>query len=443
MAMAVIVAFPVEQGLCASARYEIIDLGVFGGGDESRAFSINDLGQVVGWSAAPPVGDQRAFLWENGVMQDLGALDKGRSEAWSINNSGQIVGSLIGPHGKYYPFLWENNAMVQLPGGEGYALSINDQSQAVGHSDSTNNGPCMWESGGISAINTFGFEGGTAYGINDSGQVVGRAYAGAGSEHAFLWEDGIVTDLGTLPDYNDYSEATAINNLGQVVGYSVREEDFPIFPFWRSYQHAFLWEGGAFTDLGTLGGDNSEARCINDNGRVVGWADTETSPRAFVYSDGVMARLDSLLPEDSDWDYLLWAEGISNKGQIVGTGRINGEDHAFLMTPVIEGEVDIDPDTLNLSSKGRWITCYIRLGEDYDVAEIDPCSVLLEGQIKAAWMRADEEQQVAMAKFDRREVQTIVGTGEIELTVSGELISGLEFEGTDTIVVIDQGGKKK
>jgi len=110
--------------------------------------------------------------------------------------------------------------------------------------------------------------------------------------------------------------------------------------------------------------------------------------------------------------------------------------------PAIEAETDIDPDTLNLASKGKWITCYIWLPEEYNVARIDPNSVLLEGEIQAESLWLDEEEQVAIAKFSRSAVQGILNIGRVKLTITGQLADGTIFEGTDVIRVIDKGGRK-
>jgi hypothetical protein len=109
----------------------------------------------------------------------------------------------------------------------------------------------------------------------------------------------------------------------------------------------------------------------------------------------------------------------------------------------ILAEVDIDPDTLNLASKGKWISCYIWLGEDYDVADIDPRSLLLENEIEPQWVWLDEEEQIAMARFSREELQAILNAGDIELTITGCLTDWTLFKATDTIKVIDNSEKKK
>jgi hypothetical protein len=108
----------------------------------------------------------------------------------------------------------------------------------------------------------------------------------------------------------------------------------------------------------------------------------------------------------------------------------------------LEAAIEIDPDTLNLESKGQRITCYICLPEEYNVADINPDSIRLEETIAADRIWFEEEEKLAIAKFNRSEVQDILEEGEVELTVSGMLIDGTKFEGKDVIRVIDKGGKE-
>ncbi|UCE38497.1 MAG: SBBP repeat-containing protein [Thermoplasmata archaeon] len=124
----------------------------------------------------------------------------------------------------------------------------------------------------------------------------------------------------------------------------------------------------------------------------------------------------------SDWDSLDWA-----------TIKYS---HPWVR---LRCNVDIDPNTLNLKSKGRWITCYIDL-PGYDVNEIDISTIILEDTIPAEW--GDIQNDTLMVKFDRSEVEDFIGAPfeSIELTVTGELYDGTPFAGSDIIRVIEPGG---
>jgi hypothetical protein len=109
------------------------------------------------------------------------------------------------------------------------------------------------------------------------------------------------------------------------------------------------------------------------------------------------------------------------------------------LIPAVEVEIDIRPRAVNFSSKGKWISCKMWLPEDYNVADVNSASVLLEGEVPAKWIWFNEKQNVVMAKFPRSEIAEILEPGEVELTVSGYLMDGSYFVGTDTIKVIDKG----
>jgi len=136
-----------------------------------------------------------------------------------------------------------------------------------------------------------------------------------------------MTDLGTLGGTS--SGAYGINNSGQIVGNASIAGN--------TAAHAFLYSGGIINDLGILDGATSSfAFGINNSGQVVGFSETvgdNTANRAFLYTNGAMLDLNSLISADSGWA-LKVASAINDSGQIIGSGIINGQTHAFLMTPV-------------------------------------------------------------------------------------------------------------
>jgi probable HAF family extracellular repeat protein len=123
-------------------------------------------------------------------------------------------------------------------------------------------------------------------------------------------------------------------NRGQVVGQSNLTGD--------TTNHAFLWQNGEMTDLGTLPGDvASLATNINSKTQVVGPSfDASGNPRAFLWQDGVMTDLNTLIPADSPF-FLVEALAINDRGQITGYALVKatGENHGFLATPC-EGNDD-------------------------------------------------------------------------------------------------------
>jgi probable HAF family extracellular repeat protein len=268
------------------------DLGTFPGGSDSYAWGINNNGQVVG-AALTASGDQHAFLYNGGMMIDLGTLGGSVSEAACINDRGQVAG--------------DSDTASGLPAG-GLAF--------------------LYSGGVMSDLGTLPFGSDSqAFGINNSGQVVGRAFAG-GAYHAFLYSGGVMHDLGTLG--GTWTQAAGINNSGQVVGFSNT--------LGNQAQHAFLYSGGVMIDLGSLGGSISQASAITESSQIVGasWTAGNSAEHAFVYAGGVMSDLNNDIGSSSGWT-LQDALGINDNGQIVGYGtNPSGQIDAFLLTPIPE-----------------------------------------------------------------------------------------------------------
>src|SRR5712692_1302714 len=272
---------------------QIIDLGTFGG-TFSYANAINDQDQVVGFglNSTPDsfdLGDfcenfpmptqMRAFVWQNGVKQDLGTLGGTDSCALFVNQRGQAAGhsftdSIVNPNTglpTIHPFIWENGKMVDLGtlgGAVAVAGAINDRGQIAGSSDlagDLTSHPFLWDRGVLTDLGTLGGDNGTTHWINNAGEVVGFAdLPGSTAHHGFLWRKGVMQDLGTVAN-QPCSNAIRINSKGQIVG---RASDCM-----GGALHAFLWDKGSIVDLNAFvptgsGLTLAEADYINDRGEI-------------------------------------------------------------------------------------------------------------------------------------------------------------------------------
>lgn len=311
---------------------EIIDLGTLGG-TASDAYDVNDAGQVVGVSHNGVV--PQAFIWQAGVMRSLGRDQNEISEARAINTSGYVVGSikeLTNPN-NYHVFYWTNGVRAIIPplsgGAAAEGRAISDQGLITGFSDTFRNGRFVTHAFTFSISGSsltdlggnFGSDSSSyGYDVNASGTIVGFS---GNTNYAF--KTNPVIDLGVLPNGRT-SSANAVTANGQVAGQS----DL-IAADGQRRRHAFLWDKNVMTDLGATPTGNSEALGLNDNGIVVGKLDDNI---AVMWRDGRMIILNDLLPPDSPWQWLVVARAVNNKNQIVGTGQLKKGSlpHAFLMT---------------------------------------------------------------------------------------------------------------
>jgi probable HAF family extracellular repeat protein len=344
-----------------AAPYGVVDLGTLGG-NMSRAFGINDRGEVVG-QARDAAGQDHAFLWRTGTLSRLLASPAfTNSLAYDVNRNGNVSGYLY-TNGLRRAFLFSNSVLRvsgALPGGtNSQAYGLNKLGQIAGHSELTNASgvvthPAVVFAGGLVDLGTFdGAANGEAYDINNNGVVVGYAHILSGGSDCFdpfAWQDANgngqrdgaeMQNLGTLG--GRAGQASGVNDLGQVVGYAYTNgldpntaRAFLVTPAggrWDADLTAGTRTNPLMVQVGTLGGPRSEAWAINDSGVIVGSADNaSTNRRAFSYFNGVVSDLNDLIPNGTGW-LLTDARDVNNSGQIVGWGQVAGQTRAFLLTP--------------------------------------------------------------------------------------------------------------
>lgn len=291
--------------------WTLVDIGTLGG-PGSYGAAISDNGMVAGCSDVNPTG-VHAFVYAHGVMRDLGTGDAssgGNACALAVNNAGLVAGRA----------------------GSGELV--------------------VWNGAAVTGL---GIHGNVAA-MNEAGAIVG-SYKDMGTERAFLYRDGRLTDVGALTGAAAASFATAVNASDQVVG--------------GANGRAFLYAAGAVRDLGSLGGNNSVAKGINDRGQIVGFsADAHGQPNPFIYEssmralpgggysealainnrvqvigsgegrygflvdNGAVIALDTLPAVQAQGWHHLEPKGINNRGWIVGTAmNAQGDSRAFILVP--------------------------------------------------------------------------------------------------------------
>jgi probable HAF family extracellular repeat protein len=322
--------------VAAQPLYSVTDLGVLPTFTASDGNGINASGQVAGSSTR--TGVEHGSVWTSGTLQDVGTLSGfGSSAAVGVNAAGQASGEVYN-NTTSHAFVWTSGSPVLdiHDTTTGFTSSealgtINTAGQIVGQltrADGMTH-PFLWTGGpGMMDLGPMpGLTYGAAYGVNDAGAVVGTSWDDFATAKAFLWTSTTgFTDLGGLPGFL-YAWATAINASGQVVG-NVSSDSGPI--------DGFFWtpDTGMMTDLGALPGFlYIQPWAINGQGVAVGQAsnDPPTSGRAFIWQNGLITDLNTLIPDGSGW-VLGIASGINDSGQITGTGTVGGQTHAFLLT---------------------------------------------------------------------------------------------------------------
>ncbi len=304
-------------------------------GEFSQANDINELGNVL--VTLDDEEGQHAYFWDGTTLyKDIYGADPVFEV--TIDNVEYNIPILD------YP-LYQGTCSILNQDSEGVA--INELQHAVMNSGST----AVWcdiDKGIVESLN--GFDGSSVgvdinnrVSLGGSGNQVSHI-AGNSADIAFFWDGGAMLPLGTLADDDSgTSETVDMNDLDQITGNATTNE---------GTTHAFIWSNATKTmvDLGTLGGDNSYATAINDAGQVVGYSETgelydqdgvtKLIVHGFLWDDGKMYDLGS----HNDFYTFSFGEpypfskavDINDSGEIVGFSyTINNHKRAFYLNPTI------------------------------------------------------------------------------------------------------------
>ncbi len=331
------------SALADAPQYSIIDLGVVGtlGPTEvSQAMGISANGQAFGRSFTIE-GGATAFTWsaDTGMVALPQLAGKTSAVALGANGQGTVVGvasitvSGLAPQA----VVWQNGSVLALPNATGYsssrAYAVNALGVIVGSQGGGTSERAAIYANGTASLIPLQANGGkmtTAYGISDSGLVVGVGEdpldASRNVGLIYNMNTGSFLDIGGVTGANG-AVINSISNSGYVAGSSSQGQGNPL---------PFVWTqaGGmqAIPLLANTGYGFSSG--VNSSGWVVG-ADGGLYSNPFLFANGALYSVASLLPANSGWDFVAntasSAVGISDDGTIVGTAYHDGVAHAYEM----------------------------------------------------------------------------------------------------------------
>ncbi len=337
----------------------VTDLSTLPGGFNSQAFWINDNGVAVGFSQIGVndplngnVQELRGTVWRSGKIVEIGTFGGNDSMAQGVNNRGQVVGFALNPipdsiaplpwPTEMRAFLWDHGVLQNLGtlgGPDSWAFFINDRGQVVGISypDSNPSYVCdtpganhtfLWENGRMQDIGTLGGSCSWPEGLSEQGRIVGwSTLAGDSATHPFLWDRGSLTDLGTLGGSAGFG--TSVNNKGEVVGGSDTADGGFL---------GFIWNDGMITPLQPLPGDCfSIAIRNNSQSQILGTSVScdGTVGRGVLWENGSVTDLNAFVPPESGFDVIGDVLYLNDRGEIAGNGLLtNGDIRFFTLTPV-------------------------------------------------------------------------------------------------------------
>jgi probable HAF family extracellular repeat protein len=341
----------IGQHLHADVQYTVTGLGVVpaevslpGEGfyqEITPTISINNSGQIVGSiQVGGPGGVSHAAILTPGAMADLGTNGGTQSWASGITASGQVVGTYQ-PAGQSNSraFTYQNGQFTDLPSlfspPQTEGLAVNAPGQIVGDSGGK---AFFYSNGTMKSIDPAGT---TSFGsaISKSGLTVGfytqfDAHANVFDDYGFLYNQATnkttLLTINVVPAQYVGVFPHGVNDKGEIVGEIAGSLG----------NHAFYYFNDVFTTVndpsGPLDHGSTWLMAINTNSVGVGGSNFSGAEHAVLYQNGLLTNLNGLIDPSSGWK-LRNADDINDLGQIVGVGiDPQGQTEEFLLSPVPE-----------------------------------------------------------------------------------------------------------
>ena len=336
-----------------TVRYRVVQLAEISSAQTSCVpMAINASGDVVGYCGAGELNSFAVRWHSDGTVENLGTWQNGTfTRALGINALGQIVGDGDDGDLKAKALVRGTSGWIGIDGSGGSyqgAFGITETGVIFGNFSTVGSpatetwDPVFWtydarhdrytrnDLAKAAGTPTTGFSGAFVFAVNSSGVAVGQVASDIVGNQGGLWNNDASHSLVVLanPVGPGSAEAFGVSDDGRAVGRTYGD---------TAPQHAVLWRNDVThtaVDLGVLAGDlRSEAYGVNVVGQVVGASFGSAAGRGFIYQNGALAELTTLL----DTPFAAWSvnepAAINNAGVIVATATQNGERHPVMLVP--------------------------------------------------------------------------------------------------------------